>query len=546
MIYQELPEPNSELWMSTSPLVGEEFCNIPGHPHYEASSYGRIFRKEYNENGRHFSRKVLRLLSVGSSDAYYRVTMDGRQESVHRLVALAFHIKTKDADVVDHINRNKHDNTASNLRWVTYYENSTNCDRYEEHREELEKTRFKEGMERALLLTKTRIPKLGIRFNLANPRKKTTSIKVIITNRGKVYRKSIGLSVPTSTWRNGKTSIQKVNESLNKIATGLHYALNEQSNPYEIEDALSHIYNGRWNDKSLDDVRHTPQPVTFYDYFKEWSERPSGAQRQKISTFKNVFRIMGMCDWEDIDERWYTRFVMLCDKEKYSRNFTGIMIGRIKTVLHEGKKLGYHDSDYWREMKKFTERVENVALTKAECELIINFETDSSIERKAIDLFILGYKTGARFSDVCRLTTDSIHDGRIQFVQQKTAEKVEIPASPMVVEVLSRNGGKAPKLSQQQYNKTIKSVAKKAGVTDTIEVVRSEGAGYIHEYKQKCDMISSHTARRSCITQLHFSGVPAKDVMTISGHKRMSTLENYIKSTREESVKRLCENEFFK
>ena len=117
---------------------------------------------------------------------------------------------------------------------------------------------------------------------------------------------------------------------------------------------------------------------------------------------------MGECDWEDIDERWYTKFVMLCDKEGYSRNFTGIMIGRIKTVLHEGKKLGYHNSDFWQEMHKFKETVDNIALSKEECELIMNFETDSTLERKAIDLFILGYKTGARFSDVCRLTNDSV------------------------------------------------------------------------------------------------------------------------------------------
>ena len=388
------------------------------------------------------------------------------------------------------------------------------------------------------------VPKLGISFNLVNPHKATTSVRVLISNRGRVYRKSIGMSVESSSWINGRCYDRNKNDRLKKIRTALEYELNDNSTEQQIKSALAHIYNGRWNDTPLDD--DYKDGVSFYDYFKEWSERPSGAIRQKKNTFKNVFRIMGMCNWCDINERWYTRFILLCDKEGYSRNFTGIMIGRIKTVLHEGKKLGYHNSDFWQEMKKFKEPVENVALTKEECERIMNFETNSSIERKAIDLFTLGYKTGARFSDVCRLTADAVRNGRVCFVQQKTAERVEIPASPIVSDTLYRNGGKAPKLSQQQYNKTIKLVARKAGIVDKVERVRSHGASYIHEYMDKCDLISSHTARRSCITQLHFSGVPLKDVMTISGHKRLSTLENYIKSTREESVRRLCENEFFK
>lgn len=393
--------------------------------------------------------------------------------------------------------------------------------------------------------TRGSIPKIGITFNLTNPKKEVSSVRVIVTNRGDVYRKSIGMSVRTAQWHGGRCDDAAKNAGLRKIRTALEYELDGISTEYQIKSALAHIYNGIWNDTPIPE-EEAGIHKTFMEYFKEWAERPSGAMRQKMNTYNNVLRLMGPCDWGDINERWYTKFVMLCDKENYSRNNTGIMVSRVKTVLHEGRKLGYHDSDFWQEMHKFKSPVENIALTKDECERIINCDTNNQMERKAIDLFILGYKTGARFSDISRLTVDAVHDGRIQFIQQKTAEKVEIPASPMVVEVLARNGGKAPKLAQQHYNKAIKDVARKAGVTDIVEIVKSRGASFVHEYKQKCDLISSHTSRRSCITQLHFSGVPLKDVMTISGHKKLSTLENYIKTTREDSIRRLSENDFFK
>jgi len=45
---------------------------------------------------------------------------------IHRLVAQAFVPNPQNHPQVDHINRNKLDNSVSNLRWVTNYENCQN------------------------------------------------------------------------------------------------------------------------------------------------------------------------------------------------------------------------------------------------------------------------------------------------------------------------------------------------------------------------------------------------------------------------------------
>ena len=42
---------------------------------------------------------------------------------VHRIVALAFHPSPSDQHVVDHIDTNRRNNRADNLRWVTRLEN---------------------------------------------------------------------------------------------------------------------------------------------------------------------------------------------------------------------------------------------------------------------------------------------------------------------------------------------------------------------------------------------------------------------------------------
>ena len=61
---------------------------------------------------------------------------------IHRAVAECFCLKPKTADrlVVDHIDGDKHNNLASNLRWITYKENSNAQDVQKRKAESLKKT----------------------------------------------------------------------------------------------------------------------------------------------------------------------------------------------------------------------------------------------------------------------------------------------------------------------------------------------------------------------------------------------------------------------
>jgi hypothetical protein len=58
---------------------------------------------------------------------YERVSLYGRHQKIHRLVAARFlPAPTEEGLLVDHIDRNRMNNNVTNLRWVNCSENSKN------------------------------------------------------------------------------------------------------------------------------------------------------------------------------------------------------------------------------------------------------------------------------------------------------------------------------------------------------------------------------------------------------------------------------------
>lgn len=92
---------------------------------YVVSITGKVFSLSYNDTGQ--KREM-----VGSKDrnGYHVVSLsrNGKRKCIktHRVVATAFHDNSENKPCVDHIDGNKANNHASNLRWVTYKENNNN------------------------------------------------------------------------------------------------------------------------------------------------------------------------------------------------------------------------------------------------------------------------------------------------------------------------------------------------------------------------------------------------------------------------------------
>jgi hypothetical protein len=94
----------------------EEWRIVEGFTKYEVSNMGNVRR----------DGKVLK--SCINSHGYLIVGFYKHTRKIHRLVALAFIPNLENKPEIDHIDRNKLNNTVENLRWATHGENSLNRD----------------------------------------------------------------------------------------------------------------------------------------------------------------------------------------------------------------------------------------------------------------------------------------------------------------------------------------------------------------------------------------------------------------------------------
>lgn len=376
------------------------------------------------------------------------------------------------------------------------------------------------------------------------------SIRLVATHNGKQYKKATGLTISEKLWDKKAKSVRaKCKDALvypKLRAVDIRASEKEAAAETEADvlRIMEYAITGKMPVEKPADGR---KMLSFWEYFDEWASRESTQVRQKRLCYNNIARLMGKnFDWDDVDSAFHFRLVQKMQDAGFGINYQWKTVSQLKTVMNEGRKLKYHSNADYQDFKTKREDPDTVYLTAGEVERLWEYKPKGELDRKARDLFLLGVWSCARFSDYSRLDMSMIWDGAIHFTQKKTASSVIVPASSRLISILERNGGHAPKLAQQHLNEWVKRVCKACGIDTPVEVTTYDGRTHKTEVKRKWELVSSHCARRSGITQLYMTGVPLQQVMLISGHKDQDSLRHYLRITKEENVELLRDNPFFK
>jgi integrase len=196
----------------------------------------------------------------------------------------------------------------------------------------------------------------------------------------------------------------------------------------------------------------------------------------------------------------------------------------------------------------------DIYLNTNEIDLIFNHTFDSERLENARDWLIIGLWTGLRVSDLLNLNIDNIIGGYIHKLTSKTETSVIIPIHPQVKYILEKDNNNFPRIiSEQKFNKYIKEVCEKVGLTQLVQgskiveikedkIVIKKDDEKIFRKKDglypKYELVSTHVCRRSFATNL-YGNIDTMTIMKITGHATEKQFLEYIKTTPKEYAEKL-------
>jgi integrase len=169
------------------------------------------------------------------------------------------------------------------------------------------------------------------------------------------------------------------------------------------------------------------------------------------------------------------------------------------------------------------------------------------------DIFVFGCAVGLRYSDLMALKKTNLETINkrvyLKVISQKTQTFSHVKLPPFAIDIIkkyntSTNDFILPSISTSRFNDQLKLLMAKAGFTELITKTRNRRGIPVtinHSTKSKmqfrfCDLVTSHTMRRSAITTMLSLGMNEQVVRQISGHaanskefyRYVSFAQNYI------------------
>lgn len=271
-------------------------------------------------------------------------------------------------------------------------------------------------------------------------------------------------------------------------------------------------------------------------------------------------------EWEDFNKDGFTEFLDYMERSGYlPASINKYVIDLNASITLAGEEGVLEDLIIRKRCPRKTVRKDDqtikVYLTEDELQALYEMPLEEGTEKCMVrDIFLCGAYTGQRISDYNNLSPKNFKKSPkgydlVVLTQEKTHTTVVIPVlNHNLLTIASKYEFKLPRVVEQVLNRYIKDILKELS-----ETVPSLGEKYAtvltmkdrdveeaykksHDGKElferndegtpmrpKYELVSSHTARRSCITNLYLQGrFTNEQIMSISGHKSENTFKSYI------------------
>ncbi|HAK00373.1 MAG TPA: hypothetical protein DCM62_10135 [Bacteroidales bacterium] len=263
----------------------------------------------------------------------------------------------------------------------------------------------------------------------------------------------------------------------------------------------------------------------------------AGAQKKNKAYRLNI---------SEINEELINSLIAFWQVNYSLRNSTiSVYLKFIKAFINWSEKKGYTNGSKPVKVNLRQTQQKVIFLSLDEINQIYKTELPESKEylQRTRDIFIFQCMTGLRFSDLQNLKASDIKGGAIGVNTIKTGEAVQIELNETARQLLGKykshqtaTGKALPIPHNQVYNRFLKELAQLAGLNEKITLVHYKGNQRIEQSFEKWELITTHTARRSFVTNGLAVGIGAEVIRAWTGHQSEKSFKAYYEVVKERKI----------
>lgn len=243
--------------------------------------------------------------------------------------------------------------------------------------------------------------------------------------------------------------------------------------------------------------------------------------------------------FDSINKKFEEKFMDYCFIEKQTlNNYYGKLVSILKTFMQWSYEREYHNNLDFKKFKRIEDEIEVIFLSFEELMLLYNYKFDNKALDRSRDFYCFGCFTGLRFSDINNLSNATIYDDKIvlNLIKTKTTNH-QINLNDFSKAILKKYEDSLysplPKISSQKLNKNIQRCCEIIGLNQDITLTRFIGSRRINQKFKKFELITSHTARKTFITNSLILGINERVIRSITNSKDEKSFKRYVKVTQE-------------
>ena len=375
-------------------------------------------------------------------------------------------------------------------------------------------------------------------------------IQLVVRHDGKRIRKNTGLSVLESHWNGHRVKpnlkkepnnnyeitnneLQLIEEKVNK----LFLFLKGNDIPFSVE---------KFNEIFEKKEEPSDNKFDFFSCFEEYIEKgkltktPNTIKGQ--NTIKNYLEFFCKengfsLSFDNIDDAFFEQLRDYSyETKKMKQNYFAKVIKVLKSFLNWATEKGYNTKRAFEKFRATEHDIHIVYLSFDELMKLYEKDFDNDRLSQVRDFYCMGCFTGLRFSDLSKLHLANISEDHIVLSIQKTkTQNHAIKLNKYAKAILEKYKGTIyeplPIISSQKFNEYIKECCELAEITQPFTIHWFVGNKKKSLTQPKCKFITSHTARKTFITNSLLLGMEPKAIKMIANIKKDAVLDKYMKVT---------------